>query len=43
MDYTREKIEKMFLERVIQVIMPEINGEGRIIGQRIIEIEVNKK
>ena len=30
-------------EWVIQVIMPERNGEKRIIGQPIIEIEANKK
>ena len=38
MDYTRErekKIKTMHPELVIKVIMPERNGEGRMIGQPI--------
>ena len=46
MDYTREEIEVMYpewTEWVIQVIITERYGEGRMKGQPIIEIEANRE
>ena len=44
-DYTRKKIETTFIECRMgnKIIIPETNGEVRIIGQPIIEKKQTKK